>query len=120
MKKTAADGVYERGCIVALVAVVLAIGATVVSANYYQPRGPDVRSPVTGESGGGSLTAGFPIPFLEDDTSSSPTDGWGRIDAADWESPDPLPFLMDILFYTVLFWIAFHGVLRLAERRHLL
>ena len=52
--------------------------------------------------------------------SSSPTDSWGRIDAADWESLDPLPFLMDILFYTVLFWIAFHGVLRLIERRRLL
>ena len=49
-------GWYQRGCIVGLLAVVLAIGATVVSMNYYQPRDPVTRT----------LTAGFPMTFLVD------------------------------------------------------
>lgn len=52
--------------------------------------------------GGDSLTAGFPFPIVHDQTFSSPTSSWGRIDLDDYSSLNFRAFLLDVLFYGVI------------------
>ena len=101
-----AYGFSLRGCIFGLLSVVLAIGMTVASVNYQRPADPVCY---------GNLGAGFPVSFLCDATGGSPTSNWAKIDAPDWVALNPLTGLVDILFYTVLFWIAWRSVLRFSR-----
>ena len=55
----------------------------------------------------GGLGAGFPVSFLCDYASGgSPPSSWGKIDLADFPYFSPKGLLADILFYSVILWIA--------------
>ena len=98
-----------RGCLVGIVSVLLAIGVTVQSVNYQRPADPVCN---------GSLGAGFPVSILCDDVGGSPIANYGKIDAGDWFNLNPLGFLIDVLFYTVLFWVAWLTALSLFRLVH--
>lgn len=56
----------------------------------------------------GGLGAGFPVSFLCDygGGGGSPISSWGKIDLADFPYFSPQGLLVDILFYSVILWIA--------------
>jgi hypothetical protein len=77
----------------------MAIFAMIVSTRYQYPEHPFC---------GGMLGAGFPVLFICDDWGGgSPTDSWGKITLIDIPNGGlrPTGFVLDFLFYTVLFWI---------------
>ncbi len=95
-----------------VIIVLLAIAASVVSANYQVPHNPVCY---------GHVSAGFPVPFLCDDVACSPTSSWGKIDYADWyDGLYPLvllnpAFLVNVACYALLIamiWLALFGVVR--------
>lgn len=69
---------------------------------------------------GRQLSGGFPLTFVHDATGSSPTGSWGKIDEADFiERLEERPFLIDVLFYALIFWMGWflvNGLRRLLRR----
>jgi hypothetical protein len=51
---------------------------------------------------GAGLSAGFPLPFICDDSAGSPISSWGKIDLADISNVNPRVFLLDFLLYNAL------------------
>ena len=71
------------------------------------------RNPEPGCHTGG-LGAGFPLPFVCDDTGGSPITSWGRIDLSDIGNVNSRVFLLDLLLYNALvslIWTAVLGIL---------
>jgi hypothetical protein len=71
------------------------------------------RNPEPGCQTGG-LGAGFPLPFVCDDSGGSPISSWGRIDLSDIWNVNPRTFLLDFLLYNALVslvWSAALGIL---------
>ncbi len=95
---------FLRRWLVGVVCVVLAIGATVESVNYWS------------KDSTGTLAAGFPVFFIWDDAGGSPIATWGQIDAGDWVNLDWVGYFLDILFYSVLFWTLWLSALVLVRR----
>ena len=96
--------------LIGITSVFLAIGATIQSVNYHRPADPVC---------GGGLGAGFPLSVLCDDVGGSPIDNYGKIDAGDLFNLNPFGSLVDVLFYTVLFlvaWLTTLSLFRLALR----
>ena len=61
--------------------------------------------------------AGLPVPFLIDAPGGgSPTTGWGKLGPEDM--PNPLTFLLDVLFYGALIWlVGYFGRWRFRRKR---
>jgi hypothetical protein len=69
----------------------------------------------------GEQQAGFPLSMVRDQTASSPTGGWGRIDSSDTLLAQP--FLLNLIFYMGLVGFAWQVALfsaKRASRRRLL
>ena len=89
----------------------LAIGLTVISFQYVQPKncynfcGPSYMVPcLKGSCYFGDQKAGWPIPVIVDaGGGGSPTDGWGVLGNEDL--PHPISMIADVLFYSMLVWI---------------
>lgn len=96
---------FSGGCALGLVSILLGIVLALASAIYQRDSDPTCH--------GGGLSAGFPLPFLCDDSAGSPVSSWGKIDLVDFFNMNPRVFLLDILLYSTLFvilWIAARAV----------
>jgi hypothetical protein len=90
----------------------LAVGLTVISFQYVQPkdcyRFCDVEEGVPCPAGScrvGEQKAGWPIPvFVDAPSPSSPLGISGVLGVEDL--PHPMPMLLDVLFYSFLVWLA--------------
>jgi hypothetical protein len=96
---------------VAIVIILLATGLTLLSRSFVRP--VNCHS-LCGEPAGAvcptgacrmyEQRAGLPLPFLVDAPGGgSPTSGWGILGEEDL--PDPLIFLLDVGFYSLLLWL---------------
>lgn len=88
--------------------LLLATGLTVLSLRFVRPAdcqqlcdAPEQSPCPRGACRFGEQRAGLPLPVLIDDMGgSSPTSGWGILGPEDL--PNPLTFVLDVLFYSVL------------------
>lgn len=94
-----------------VVNAILAIGLTVASVQYIQPKNcynfcdPSYVIPcLKGSCYFGDQKAGWPFPvFIDSPGGGSPTGGWGLLGPED--PPSPLSMIGDVLFYSILVWI---------------
>ena len=100
----------RRRYILVVVNLLLAIGLTVLSFRYIQPK--DCYSFCEGDGmpclpGGcrfGEQKAGWPLPvFVDAPGGGSPTGGWGLLGPED--PPLAMPLLLTVLFYSILVWL---------------
>lgn len=92
---------------------ILAIGLTVISFQYVQPKNcyyfcePSYILPCPkGSCYFGDQKAGWPIPvFVDAPGGGSPTGGWGLLGPEDPPGPT---IIADVLFYSILVWIAWY------------
>jgi len=94
----------------------LAIGLTVLSFQYVQPKNCyyfcDASYIIPCPKGScdfGEQKAGWPFPaFVDAPGGGSPTDGWGFLGPED--PPIPIPLTADVLFYSILLWIVLYAI----------
>jgi hypothetical protein len=94
----------------------LAIGLTVLSFQYVQPKNcynfcdPSYVIPCPkGSCYFGDQKAGWPFPaFVDAPGGGSPTGGWGLLGPED--PPIPIPMIADVLFYSILVWIVLYVI----------
>ncbi len=92
--------------------VVLAVGLALVSQAFVRPvdcrslcDAPQNAPCPTGTCRFYEQRAGLPLPYRVDDPGGgSPTNGWGILGPEDL--PNPLIFLLDVLFYGLGLWLA--------------
>jgi len=114
----------RRGCIIGIVNALLAIGLTVLSFRYIQPKdcysscgSLDGTTCPAGACRFGEQKAGLPVPaFVDTQGGGSPTGGWGMLGPED--PPLLVPLVLDVLFYSLLVWLALY-IIQLV-RRHAL
>jgi hypothetical protein len=93
---------------------ILAIGLTVISFQYVQPKNcynfcDASRTCPKGFCYFGDQKAGWPIPVIVDaGGGGSPTDGWGVLGNEDL--PHPIWMIADVLFYSILVWIVLYVI----------
>ena len=95
----------------AAVIVLLAIGLTLLSRNFVRPvncqslcSAPEGTACPAGACRFYEQRAGLPLPYLVDAPGGgSPTSGWGILGEEDM--PNPLTFLLDVSFYSLLLWL---------------
>ena len=97
-----------NGPLFLLANLLLAICMTIGSV-FYQ------RNPEPACHGAG-LGAGFPLPFVCDDSGGSPISSWGKIDQADIAHVNPRVFLLDFLLYNALVTLVGTAVLGLLHK----
>jgi len=98
-----------------IVNALLAIGLTVLSFQYVQPKNcynfcdPSYIIPCPkGSCYFGDQKAGWPVPvFIDSPGGGSPTGGWGLLGPEDPPGPT---MIVDILFYSILVWIVLYGI----------
>lgn len=87
----------------------LAIGLTVISFQYVQPKNcysfcDGSSTCPNGACAFGEQKAGWPSPaFVDNPGGGSPTGGWGLLGPED--PPLGVPMILDVLFYSILVWI---------------
>lgn len=97
-----------------IVNVFLAIGLTVISFQYIQPKNCDSfcdgsRTCPNGACVYGEQKAGWPIPaFVDNPDGGSPTGGWGRLGPED--PPLGIPMILDVLFYSIELWMVIYVI----------
>jgi hypothetical protein len=99
-----------------IVNAILAIGLTVLSLQYIQPKNcykfcdPSYIIPCPkGSCYFGDQKAGWPFPvFVDAPGGGSPTNGWGLLGPED--PPIPLPLIGNVLFYSILAWIVLYVI----------
>lgn len=100
--------------------IVLAIGLTILSFQYVRPEVCEsvcIEEPCAlGTCLPEEQRAGFPFAVFQDEVGGSPISGWGILGPED--PPNPLAFVLDVLFYSVILWLAWKGSLWLI--RHVL
>lgn len=99
-----------RGCLLSLVLVLVSLVAMTLSVSVQYPEH---------RSCGGMMGAGFPVLFICDDWGGgSPTNSWGKITLIDIPNGGirPTGFLIDLLFYLGLAWIACFAAAGLLQR----
>ena len=114
MKKLSTLLVGHRYYIFGILNALLAIGLTVLSFRYVQPVdcyrfcGPLDGTPCPpGACPWGEQKAGWPLPvFVDAPGGGSPTGGWGMLGPEDIPLPGAL--LLDVLFYSLILWLAFY------------
>ncbi len=91
---------------------VLAIGLALASQSFVRPTdcrflcdaAQNALCP-TGACRAFEQRAGLPLPFrIDDPGGGSPTNGWGILGSED--PPNPLFFLLDVLFFGIALWLA--------------
>ncbi len=90
---------------------VLAAGLALVSQNFIRPLdcrtlcdAPENAPCPTGACRAYEQRAGLPLPYrIDDPGGGSPTGGWGILGPEDL--PNPLTFLLDVLFYGLALWL---------------
>ena len=95
----------------------LAIGLTVISFQYVQPKNchrfcdaSQGKPCPSGACAFGEQKAGWPIPvFVDNPGGGSPTGGWGLLGPED--PPLGLPMIQDVLSYSILVWIVLYIIL---------
>jgi hypothetical protein len=111
MKETGSFSLFRSNYVLILVNAILAIGLTVISFRYVQPKNcyrlcgtEDGRPCPPGSCNFGEQKAGWPIPvFVDAPGGGSPTSGWGLLGPEDL--PLPIPIILDVLFYSSLLWL---------------
>ena len=104
--------------LIAIVIILLATGLTLLSRSFVRPVNchslcgePQGAVCPTGACRMYEQRAGLPLPFLVDAPGGgSPTNGWGILGEEDL--PNPLLFLLDVGFYSLLLWL-FRYIVRL-------
>jgi len=94
----------------------LAIGLTVLSFQYVQPKhcyrfcdALQGKACLQGACAFGEQKAGWPLPaFVDAPGGGSPTGGWGLLGSEDL--PLGLPMSLDVLFYSALVWMVIYGM----------
>ena len=92
----------------------LAIGLTVLSFQYVQPKNCyrfcEASGPCpSGACAFGEQKAGWPIPaFVDNPGGGSPTGGWGVLGPED--PPLGIPMILDVLFYSVELWMVMYVI----------
>lgn len=122
MKTLSSIPLGRQGCIIGILNALLAIGLTVLSFQYIQPKNcyrlcgeSEGMSCPTGSCHFGEQKAGWPLPaFIDSPGGGSPTSGWGMIGPED--IPSFTPLILDVLFYSGLLWLAF-TIVQLARRQ---
>lgn len=122
MKHVSSSLPSRRYFIFGFLNVVLALGLTILSFRYVQPvdcyrfcGSLDGTTCHPGACHFGEQKAGWPFPvFVDAPGGGSPTGGWGMIGPED--IPIPGPLLLDVLFYSTLFWIAFYIIQRVRRQ----
>ncbi len=96
MKENTTRGIRfpSRGFPILLVNLLLGFCLTIGSVTYQRNPEPACH--------GAGLGAGFPLPFICDDSGGSPISSWGRIDFADIYGLNLRVFLLDFLLYNAL------------------
>ena len=84
----------RRGFFPLLIILLLGFFLTIVSISFQRNPEPACH--------GAGLGAGFPLPFICDDTGGSPISSWGRIDLSDIYRLNMRVFLLDFLLYNSL------------------
>jgi hypothetical protein len=99
--------------------IVISSSLTFLSLRYQQP--PNCKSYCwqspckIGQCYG--VKAGFPFPFIFDDSGGSPVDGWGKIGREDFfNHPDFLAIFLNILFYSLLLIVVFKMIMFVKKR----
>ena len=116
MKTRLFFGFGRFGCIIGIVNALLAIGITVASFRYIQPKdcyrlcgSLDGTTCPAGACRFGEQKAGWPLPaFVDAPGGGSPTGGWGILGPED--PPLLVPIILDTLFYSLLLWLALYGI----------
>lgn len=110
----------RHGYIVASLNAFLAIGLTVISFQYVQPKdcyrfcAEEMPCPA-GACRFGEQKAGWPLAVFADmPGGGSPTGGWGLLGPEDL--PLILPLVLDVLFYSALLWLLFY-IIRIVHRQ---
>jgi len=92
----------------------VAIGLTVTSLQYVQPKNcynfcDAERTCPKGFCYFGDQKAGWPLPIIIDSGGGgSPTTGWGVVGNEDF--PHPLWLIVDVLFYSILVWLVLYVI----------
>jgi hypothetical protein len=84
----------KSGFAFVLITILLGFCLTIGSVLYQRHPDPTCH--------GGGLSAGFPLPFICDDSAGSPISSWGKIDLADILNINPRVLLLDFLLYNAL------------------
>src|SRR5512134_2791699 len=87
----------RNGCFIGLASAVLGLCLTLGTVLYQRDPTPTC---------GGGLSAGFPLPFICDDSGGSPISSWGKIDLADIANINPRLLLLDFLLDSALLTLA--------------
>ncbi|MBW4458989.1 MAG: hypothetical protein KME47_01920 [Nodosilinea sp. WJT8-NPBG4] len=53
----------------------------------------------------GEQRAGFPLPFVQDAGSGSPTGGWGKVGPEDYFYAELGAFALNVAFYSLILWL---------------
>jgi phosphoethanolamine transferase EptA/EptB len=114
----------RSGCIIGIVNALLAIGLTVLSFWYIQPKDcyrecgvPEGMPCLSGGCRFGEQKAGWPLPaFVDAPGGGSPTGGWGMLGPEDL--PLLVPLILDVLFYGILLWLVLY-IIQLIRRQTL-
>ena len=112
----------RRYYIFGVVYALLAIGLTVLSFRYLQPKdcyrlcgAPEGMPCPSGACRFGEQKTGWPFPaFVDAPGGGSPTGGWGMLGPED--IPIPGPLILDVLFYSTLLWLAFYLIQRVRRQ----
>jgi hypothetical protein len=96
-----------------IVIIALAIGLTLVSLRYVHPAFCQylctTESCPPGYCRFGEQGAGFPFPVIIDNEAGSPLSGLGKVGPED--IPNPLTFVLDVLFYSGILWLLWQALL---------
>jgi len=122
MKPLSSFSLDRQGCIIGILNALLAIGLTVLSFRYVQPKdcyrawgGSEGIPYPAGACSFGKQKGGWPWPaFVDSPGGGSPTSGWGLLGPED--PPDFVPLLLDVLFYSLIVWLALY-IIQFVRRR---
>lgn len=84
--------------------ILMSVGLTIASLRYKQPAHcetlcTDAQSCQVGQCMFGEQRAGFPLPFVQDAETGSPTRGWGKIGPEDYFYANLGAFALNVAFY---------------------
>ena len=112
MKNLRSFPLGRPGCMLGIVNALLAVAFTAVSLLYVRPKvcnqacdAPEGIPCPSGACRFGEQRAGWPLPVIVDSPGGgSPVDGWRKLGPEDIPMPDT--FVLDVLFYGILLWVA--------------
>ena len=102
---TSSNPLARKGIKITLI-ILMSMGLTITSLRYKQPAHcetlcMDAQSCQIGQCMFGEQKAGFPLPFVQDAESGSPTGGWGKIGPEDYLYANLGAFALNVAFYSL-------------------